>query len=571
MGFKKWIKKGAFAPLLGEAAQLFEDKGQWSETEREIRRMKADAAFLNSVRGSDKAEKTALFVNLSRSICWAQMQALLAIPLRMRGWNLQILSERYNARTNRIFRGYSTGEFKWWSGYSPGDATDSESESAIKDFLEKNWSFAEIKNWRYRDCSLGGQVLSSVARKTFQGFPDPNSPEIRQEIEKYLALSIQTVHQAEVMFDRIRPDVVFVIEANYAFFGIIVDVALKLGIEVIQVIQPSRDDAMVFKRLTHETRRIHPAAVSQRSMQLIEDVPWSDEMEEALMKEFGDRYGGTWYLQQRNQVSAEAMSKKEVQELLGLDPQKKTAAVFSHILWDANLFYGEDLFEDYGDWLVQTVRAAARNSNLNWVIKLHPANVWKRAYENVEQELAEVTLLKKELGDLPGHVHLLLPDCGVSTFSLFQSIDYGVTVRGTTGMEMPCLGVRTLTAGTGRYSGFGFTDDFESAGDYLAALRDLHERLPMTEEEIERAKRHAFAAFRLRPWEFKSFEAQFNVLPKGAHPLHQYFRLTAQSIDAIRENGDLDKWGDWVSDTTDVDYIDLELLEKISSTRSHYE
>ena len=64
-------------------------------------------------------------------------------------------------------------------------------------------------------------------RKTFQGFPDPNSPEIRQEIEKYLALSIQTVHQAEEMFTGIRPDVVFVMEANYAFFGIIVDVALE--------------------------------------------------------------------------------------------------------------------------------------------------------------------------------------------------------------------------------------------------------------------------------------------------------------------------------------------------------
>jgi hypothetical protein len=49
--------------------------------------------------------------------------------------------------------------------------------------------------------------------------------------------------------------------------------------------------------------------------------------------------------------------------------------VFSQVLWDANLFYGEDLFEDAGEWFVETVRVACANSAMNWLIKLHPANV----------------------------------------------------------------------------------------------------------------------------------------------------------------------------------------------------
>ena len=41
-----------------------------------------------------------------------------------------------------------------------------------------------------------------------------------------------------------------------------------------------------------------------------------------------------------------------------LDPERKTAAIFSHILYDATFFYGESLFADYEEWLVEAVRAA---------------------------------------------------------------------------------------------------------------------------------------------------------------------------------------------------------------------
>ena len=34
---------------------------------------------------------------------------------------------------------------------------------------------------------------------------------------------------------------------------------------------------------------------------------------------------------------------------------------------------------------------------------------------------------------------------------LFKVIDYGITVRGTIGIELPCFGIPVITAGTGRY------------------------------------------------------------------------------------------------------------------------
>ena len=51
------------------------------------------------------------------------------------------------------------------------------------------------------------------------------------------------------------------------------------------------------------------------------------------------------------------------------------------------------------------------------------------------------------------------PYSEISTRSIFGVTDYGITIRGSVGFELPCFGVPVLTAGTGFYSGRGFTID----------------------------------------------------------------------------------------------------------------
>ena len=151
------------------------------------------------------------------------------------------------------------------------------------------------------------------------------------------------------------------------------------------------------------------------------------------------RYGGKWFLQARNQPGTREFSCVEIVSSLGLDNRLKTVVVFSHVLWDANLFFGEDLFKDNGDWFSETVKAAVAYQEVNWIIKMHPANAWKRQRAEVRTEYAETVLIRDAVGDLPGHVQLMLPDTDVSTRSLFKLADYAVTVRGTVSSEAPCF------------------------------------------------------------------------------------------------------------------------------------
>ena len=159
------------------------------------------------------------------------------------------------------------------------------------------------------------------------------------------------------------------------------DVAIARGIPAIHFIQPSREDGLVFKRLTRETRRIHPNSITRTTLSRFLAEPWTEKNERELEDEFHKRYSGVWKIQARNQPGTVDMTPPEVRAAIDLDPSKKTAVLFSHVLWDANLFYGEDLFDNYGHWFADVAAAAAnpRSTGLSSCIRRICGNASSRA------------------------------------------------------------------------------------------------------------------------------------------------------------------------------------------------
>ena len=235
------------------------------------------------------------------------------------------------------------------------------------------------------------------------------------------------------------------------------------GLDVIQFVGGFEDDTIVFKRYTEETKAIHPRSLSDASW---ERVRRSSGRRSATPSSSRSSRGATTRTRRSSRAgtrAGRAGSRARRSRAARPRPDKQTAVVFSHVLWDANMFFGRDLFADQEEWFVETVRAACANDRVNWIVKLHPANVWKRRRDGVTGELDEHVAIREHIGELPPHVKLLEPDTDISTWSLFDVTDFGVTIRGSVGFELPCFGKPALTAGTGFYSGRGFTVDSDTA------------------------------------------------------------------------------------------------------------
>jgi hypothetical protein len=548
-------------PLVGSALIDLARGLRYPEVERLVRadlaKTQDEVAWLRlAMREPAPDARRLLVISLSDMVYQLKLEGMLAAALKLKGWRPIVLTNApANTRAQRYHRAFGIDEFVYLADFATTAAERAMAAAEAARLTAGQLTFQAVKQWSFANSWIGPQILSTVSRTHHEGAPDPAHPETRAEITMMLPELLARALVAQRVLDRVRPDLGLVNEANYALNGPFVDQMTAGGLGVIQFFQPWRDDALSFRRLTKATRRVHPSAIAPERFAVLAQQPWTAAADRAVDQIFADRYSGKWFLQTRNQPGTRRTDRIAIQTKLGLDPAKKTAIVFSHVLWDANLFFGEDLFQDYGEWFVETLRAAAANPHLNWVIKLHPANLWKRAREGVTGEYSEARLIHEQLGAVPAHVKLLAPDTDIDTLSLFEFADYGVTVRGTSGMELPCFGKPLLTAGTGRYSGLGFTVDSESAAEYLGRLAALHEMPPMTARQTELARCHAYAAFVLRPWRMLSFKSEFNYLKQGVHPLDHNLRSMARSLAEAEANGDLARFAAWAA-SGEVDYLE---------------
>lgn len=496
----------------------------------------------------------ALIVGLHDFIPSAKEDGIYAWALGLRNCHPLCLVNR-SSHVIKYYRVFGIKDFVFFDEYVRRFQIDP-FRAEISAFLAGQPNYQQLIDFQYRGVHIGRHVLSRIARNLYKGTLQLTDPLVRDQLHKFLPQAMQAVLAAEALFSDLQPSLVLFNERGYTPLGEIFDVALSQRINTIQWVASHRDDARIYKRYTAETHNIHPHSLSDKAWASVKRMEWTGTHRDTLFKElYGHYASGKWFNFQRLQHNKRIKSKTEVQKQLGLDPTKKTAVIFSHILWDATFFYGHSLFDDYEKWLVETVRAACHNPEVNWVVKLHPVNVWRLEADNYRGELKEQVVLREQIGPLPEHVKLLLPDTDINTFSLFETADYCVTVRGTIGIEMAAYGVAVFTAGTGRYSGCGFTVDSATSEDYLLKLSRIQEFPRPTQEQAEQAQKYAYALLKLRPLPLTSIETVFSSAKNAFHALNGRLVIHARSSGELASAPDLNRFADWALGSQDLDFL----------------
>ncbi len=511
--------------------------------------------FLAGSGAPVQASKTVLVVSLSDWITQVKMEALLAKTLELRGWRPVIVTSQKARWAHWYYRIFGLNElvhFDDWLKSVPS-SVDREAEAVLQGPL----SFAGLLAHRYRNAYVGRHALSTVARNLRNGSVSFDDPAILALVREQLVYAYRSAYAAERLIEQVNPTTTLFLEKGGTGVGEIFDVALDRGVDAIQFVHSHRTDGLIFKRYTPSSRHLHPFSLSDDSWRSVSACPWDERCEGELAEEIQGRYqDGTWFNRKFAQFGKTIKSADEVRKQLGLDSAKKTAVVFSHVLWDATFFFGDNLFRDYEEWLIETVKVACRNPGVNWVIKVHPDYVWKLKQLGTKETAQDLEVLRDQVGVLPPHIKVLEPETDISTLSIFAITDYGITVRGTVGIELSCLGVPVFTAGTGRYSGLGFTKDAGSREEYLqilAHIQDWPSRL--SREETELAKRYAHTLLKLRPLIFRSFEQVQMPLQMLGHPLDHNIAIRLRSFEEFRQAADLNAFADWVGDRRQMDLI----------------
>jgi hypothetical protein len=447
--------------------------------------------------------KTALILSQAY-LPFAQLEALVMKAMHMAGYETVVCgNRRYDfMRYGWLARNKRVIEFGDFPIDDPTDWVDEQMGglSSLEDWLQLTFNGVHV----------GRFVIATVLRSRKVGQLDFADPVVRATLRGGLWISARNALAAVKVLDAVKPDLVLVLDRGYAGFGELFDAAINRGTDTLNWNLGYKSNRLVFKRYHSGNEREHPLCPSEDSWRRLRELPWDDSYTRQLRTEIFDCYETQdWFSVVGTQFDKKILSKEATRRKLGLSGDRKIAVIFAHILWDGSFFYGKDLFADYTQWFIETVRAAISNPRVQWLVKLHPAHIVKANQQNDAARPAELGVLEKEFGQLPPHLTLVPPDTPVSTYSLFEIADYTVTVRGTVGIESALFGVPVITAGTGRYDRRGFTVDSSSREEYLKKLANLEAIPRLSAEQVRLAERYAYGVFFWRPLSLSSASLEF--------------------------------------------------------------
>ncbi len=171
------------------------------------------------------------------------------------------------------------------------------------------------------------------------------------------------------------------------------------------------------------------------------------------------------------------------------DTNRPVWGIMCHINWDCVNDYSPMAYDSFDEWVLDTIREIVNIQDVSWLIKIHPAEAWDNPASGVQ------SLINRHFPSLPPHIRVLPAEEEISPLEFFEIVDGGVTVYGTSGLELTLHGKPVILAGEAHYGGKGFTYDGLHPDSYVHLLRQVASLPRLNEEQLLLARRYAYCYF----------------------------------------------------------------------------
>lgn len=496
-------------------------------------------------------------VSFSNLPFFVKFHAISAKAMELKGYNSMVITVSGNRYARRVFKLFRVDVIILWDKYCEKNLIlKSQVDGIIESIFPTELGIESAIQMNYKGVDVGKHALSMTCRKRIEGRLVLTDPVTWQMFNVFLREAIFSVLVSEKLFNEYPIKKQLIRDSGYIPNGAIFEVGLERNIDSVVVEFGQKKSSWIFKRHTKHTKSRHYFSLSESTWHTLKDVPLTKEMKASVEKEINDRYNPKGENDTRRlQAGKVIKTREEVQRQLGLDPNKKTVVIFSHVAWDATFFYGKCLFSDYEDWLFQTVDFVNKNCpNINWIVKIHPYNAFKLKRETINSTSEERLL--SELMPFEKHVFLMNADTDINSQSLFNVIDFALTVNGSVGFEYPIFGINAILAGTGRYEGFGFTIEPKTQIEYFDQLKNILSLQPLSGFQKDLAIKHYYYAILAKQVMFDDVAPMTLLkLHEADSSLHNNIIVNASSLNDFESKNSIKLWSNWMDAEKSPDLI----------------
>ena len=342
----------------------------------------------------------------------------------------------------------------------------------------------EIRTFRYKDVPVGDHAFSSTLRSTLRGVVDFDDRNEVWVYRRHLASSILLTDRLNRLIDRERPDKIVGVHGVYLMHGTMADVCKARSIPAVIYGFPYRKGTVW---LSHE-ETYHRSLVDEPTSHW--DTETMDDTRRALIVEYlkSRETGG------RDNVNYHPnpiLDRENVAKSIGLTPGKPLVSMFTNVIWDAQILYPSNAFENIFDWVYFTIDYFRSRPDLQLVIRIHPAET-KGGYSTRQPLYPEIM---GRYPELPPNIFVLPAESDVGSYTLAEMSTACLIFGTKMGVEIAARGIPVVVAGETFNRGKGFTYDVETKVEYRALLDKITE-IPLNPPEmIDRALKFAHYLF----------------------------------------------------------------------------
>lgn len=459
-------------------------------------------SLLDSSSGKKPKDETILFWVPGGLPLMLHVEAAVAGALQLRGYKVHAIIcngpyracmrrevtdnnpvHRWHESCRNCFASTSNILYSMGIPFSPnGDYVERDSKDLMWEKV-KSCTYDDLEEYHFQGINIGKNARSAIIR-FLKGKEINGHEEVAKE---FLFSAMFNALSSEAAIDKFKPSRIFMSHGIYADWGPALKNAVSKGIPVIGWMASYKKASFYFRHVRDD---IH---ISFHNMS---DSAWSVTAKKdlnSLQQKRLDYYLSKRYKKNASfdlkKLSAYSGDTEILYSKLNLSKDKPVWGIFTHISWDAVADSAPMAHQSFDKWILETVEEVSKIKDVQWIIKIHPAETWDSTAKGV------ASLVDSHYPSLPDHVIILLPDINLNPLDFFHFIDGGVTVYGTAGLELALMGKPVIVSGAAHYGGKGFTYDGLDPDSYTQLLRRAKELKPLTIEQRRLANKYAYSYF----------------------------------------------------------------------------
>jgi hypothetical protein len=327
-------------------------------------------------------------------------------------------------------------------------------------------------DFKFRGIDLGDLIYDTIIRIVENVY---TIEKLEFKDLKFIFMGILRVYIFEKQIKKYNVKFIITSHVEYITFGILARVGRRLGAEVIL------SDRYSLKNYKYFNMKDHMFLPRKEDIDFLKNnkAKVLKEIDQYLVERFKGNDNKNDGLSVSNAYkNKKVYSRDDLKNELGITNNNPLVYVATHCFSDAPHGSFSILHNDYYQWYIDTLKIIFEIKNVNWIIKPHPS----------VSLYGEDGLVKKIYEENYKCQHIFLSPEKLSTISLVQVADVVLTVQGTIGLELSCMGIPCIITGKAFYSGFGFTIEPETIEEYISLLNNIRKINKLTFHQIEMAK-----------------------------------------------------------------------------------